>query len=645
MAKPLVSVLIPVYNVEKYLERCLDSILKQTLTKIEIICVNDGSTDNSLSILKEYQKKDSRIIIVNKENGGLPSARNAGLDRAEGKYVGFVDSDDYIEPNMFQKLYETAESEKSEVVICGANIFPENPKASGWLYDCLSPQYKKIEGNKADTLFFDVSATPFLWRTLIKRELIEKNHLRLREDIMLGEDKAFQCKVYPLADSITMIPDKLYNYFWYREGSLMNKTVYGDAEKKVMEHGKLIVHIAQTVEKYAENKKLRQDFLEWGIPFLYDDFIYISLKNKIKLAPQVLDAWEKCGYLEYKYELPDWKREMVDYFEQVSKEKEIEPKVSVIVPVDIEAEYLEDMLRSLLDQTLKASEIILVNNGTKDQNYSILHRYLFADKRIRLLNIAHTSYADALNKGINLASSKYMTFAETYDWYHENNGLAEWIKYAEENESDVCASVFCIKDMPGVLSGEYRNVSAVNGIEKYIESDFHDAIYNTEYIKKNQFTFKNSSILTGMEFLVKACLNTEKLSWFDKSVYIQRKMHRADWISTDKCKRILEVMEELMQLAIDKKCAYLQLKIIEMINGDSLGKILLNNTRAFQGDRNAFPNGENSQAEVVISLMRIAALVDPDTIELNGYHVNETFIKTLYEVISERQKFLANLTN
>lgn len=104
-------------------------------------------------------------------------------------------------------------------------------------------------------------------------------------------------------------------------------------------------------------------------------------------------------------------------------------------------------------------------------------------------------------------------------------------------------------------------------------------------------------------------------------------------------------MEELMQLAIDKKCAYLQLKIIEMINGDSLGKILLNNTRAFQGDRNAFPNGENSQAEVVLSLMHIAALVDPDTIELNGYRVNETFIKTLYEVISERQKFLANLTN
>ena len=138
MAKPLVSVLIPVYNVEKYLERCLDSILKQTLTKIEIICVNDGSTDNSLSILKEYQKKDSRIIIVNKENGGLPSARNAGLDRAEGKYVGFVDSDDYIEPNMFQKLYDTAESEKVGGCHLRREYFPRRipRQAAGFMIAC-----------------------------------------------------------------------------------------------------------------------------------------------------------------------------------------------------------------------------------------------------------------------------------------------------------------------------------------------------------------------------------------------------------------------------------------------------------------------------------------------------------------------------
>ena len=104
MKTPLVSILVPVYNVEDYLERCLDSLLQQSLTQIEIVCVNDGSTDKSAEILEEYAKKDNRIVVVHKKNGGLPSARNAGLDVAKGKYVGFVDSDDYVDKDMFFKF-------------------------------------------------------------------------------------------------------------------------------------------------------------------------------------------------------------------------------------------------------------------------------------------------------------------------------------------------------------------------------------------------------------------------------------------------------------------------------------------------------------------------------------------------------------
>ena len=104
MAKPIVSILIPVYNVENYLDKCLDSVISQTMNNIEIICVNDGSTDHSGEILEKYQKKDKRIIVVNKENGGLPSARNAGLEIARGKYIGFVDADDYINSDMYEKM-------------------------------------------------------------------------------------------------------------------------------------------------------------------------------------------------------------------------------------------------------------------------------------------------------------------------------------------------------------------------------------------------------------------------------------------------------------------------------------------------------------------------------------------------------------
>ena len=100
----MLSVIIPVYNTEAYLKRCLDSVLGQTYKNIEVICVNDGSTDNSLQILKDYEKKDKRVLVIDKENGGVVSARKAGIKAASGEYCTYVDSDDWIEPNMYESI-------------------------------------------------------------------------------------------------------------------------------------------------------------------------------------------------------------------------------------------------------------------------------------------------------------------------------------------------------------------------------------------------------------------------------------------------------------------------------------------------------------------------------------------------------------
>ena len=110
MSPIAVSVIIPVFDTECYLPTCLDSILNQTLDNIEIICINDGSTDNSLEILKNYQKKDNRIKIINKDNEGQGVARNIGIDNAVGEYIAFVDSDDFIKEDMLEKLYESSKN-------------------------------------------------------------------------------------------------------------------------------------------------------------------------------------------------------------------------------------------------------------------------------------------------------------------------------------------------------------------------------------------------------------------------------------------------------------------------------------------------------------------------------------------------------
>lgn len=129
--EPLISVIVPVYNVEKYLRKCVGSIIDQTLKDIEIILVDDGSTDNSPKILDDYAKKDKRIKVIHKENGGQGSARNTGLDIARGKYIGFVDADDWIDLNMYEELYKDIVENNSDISVCSRKIFDENNNLNG----------------------------------------------------------------------------------------------------------------------------------------------------------------------------------------------------------------------------------------------------------------------------------------------------------------------------------------------------------------------------------------------------------------------------------------------------------------------------------------------------------------------------------
>ena len=123
-----VSVIIPVYNVEEYLEECMESVIHQTLKEIEILCVNDGSTDHSLQILEQYAKKDDRIRIISQKNGGYGKAMNQGLDAASGEYIGIVESDDYADPEMFEEMYNVASSNQLDVVKSGFYYYYSIPK-------------------------------------------------------------------------------------------------------------------------------------------------------------------------------------------------------------------------------------------------------------------------------------------------------------------------------------------------------------------------------------------------------------------------------------------------------------------------------------------------------------------------------------
>lgn len=206
-----VSVIVPVYNVEKYLEKCLESLVKQTLKEIEIIVVNDGTKDNSQEIIDKYSNKYKNIKAYKKKNGGLSSARNYGLKYAKGEYVAFVDSDDYVEYDMYEKMYNKAIENNFDIVVCDLKYVYEN-KSTG-AYSNITTDISTSEEIKKSML----NIYPAAWNKIYKKSLFQ-NSVLFKEKVWY-EDVEFLYRLYPYIKSIGVVKKQLYNYV-QREGAI-----------------------------------------------------------------------------------------------------------------------------------------------------------------------------------------------------------------------------------------------------------------------------------------------------------------------------------------------------------------------------------------------------------------------------------------
>lgn len=214
-----VSVIIPVYNVEKYLSQCLDSVVKQTLKDIEIICINDGSTDSSADILNKYAAQDRRIKIINQENQGISVARNSGIAAAKGEYIIFLDSDDFIEPTLAQKAYDTITKKKSDVLIFGTyEVNQNNCKNVRWDMTLLKDFYaEKFETSEFEVLIHLLHS---VWDKMYNTAFIKKSKLTFHKGLKVAEDNIFVMETYFEHASYSFLPECLYNYRTSRAGSL-----------------------------------------------------------------------------------------------------------------------------------------------------------------------------------------------------------------------------------------------------------------------------------------------------------------------------------------------------------------------------------------------------------------------------------------
>lgn len=308
---PKVSVLVPIYNVEKFLQQCLESVVEQTLREIEIICINDGSTDSSAEIIREFAEKDDRIVVIDKPNSGYGDSMNQGLARARGEYIGIVESDDWIDTHAFEDLYRIAKMNDADVV--RANYY-QNYKGVDKKFFYVEPTATgKVVDPKHQTWIF--LQAPAIWSAIYKRSFLEENDIKfLPTPGASYQDTGFNFKVWASAKRACFTTEAYLHYRTDNEassvksaGKIMNvSTEYTDIERFLTERGLLeelgAIMVTAKFGAYYWNMlrvppKLLDDFLKQAQNdyqeakergWLYEDFF--GDKQKWKLVNLMTDS-------------------------------------------------------------------------------------------------------------------------------------------------------------------------------------------------------------------------------------------------------------------------------------------------------------------------------------------------------------------
>lgn len=223
-----VSIIVPVYNVEKYIGQCIDSIIKQNYTNIEIILVDDGSQDNSGKICDDYAKKDNRIRVIHKKNGGVSSARNVGIQEANAKYITFVDSDDYIAENYIEELYYEIKNKNTDISICGTIDIDENGK---YINKSIGYENKINSSEALKELLNEKYYKSVVWAKMYKKEVIE--NIKFNENTIIAEDLEFLFKTICEANSVGVNTKKNIYYYRLRENSASTNEYNENWQKEI----------------------------------------------------------------------------------------------------------------------------------------------------------------------------------------------------------------------------------------------------------------------------------------------------------------------------------------------------------------------------------------------------------------------------
>lgn len=277
---PKVTVVVPVYNAEKYLRECIESIADQTLEEIEMIFVDDGSTDKSLDILKEYEKKDSRISVITQEHANAGVARNRGLSVATGEYLSFLDADDFFEPNMLEKAYDKAKNEKAEIIVYRSDAFDVDNASyremSFSIWEKYIPDSSVFAGIDIKYDFFS-AFVGWTWDKLFMRDYIEKKGFLFQEQ-RTTNDLLFTYLSLAAAKKITILEEILVHHRIHISTSLE-----ATREKSYICFYHALLALREGLKEQGLYKRFKQDFINYSLRFSIENLNALSGNTKIML--------------------------------------------------------------------------------------------------------------------------------------------------------------------------------------------------------------------------------------------------------------------------------------------------------------------------------------------------------------------------
>ncbi|NBH82433.1 glycosyltransferase [bacterium C-53] len=438
-----VSVVMPVYNAEKYLEQTLDCLVNQTMKEMEIICVDDGSTDQSCNILKKYAQIDSRITIYYQKNSGAGIARNLGIQHATGEYLSILDSDDVFELDMLESAYRKAKIDEVDICVFKMDMFAEEvEKRYPWHLSILKSQLPDFE----PFTYKDISENIFrvfvgwTWDKLFRRQFVIENKLFF-QDLRTTNDMFFTYTALVRASKICILNKTLVHQRINLKNSLS-----ATREKSWNCFYIALLSLREELKKIGIYKQVERSYINYALHFsiwhldtltmpafqtLYDKLkneyfseLGISSKNKEYF-------WDKGEYQKYK----QIKMMSFEEYREVSgmdarNEKHPfslrkiskcnSPKISILIPIYNAEPFLTECLNSIVNQTISDIEIICINYESTDRSLDIVKTFAKDDERIILVDGLRNEYGKSMNQGLNIATGAFIGIVNSSDYIKLN---------------------------------------------------------------------------------------------------------------------------------------------------------------------------------------------------------------------------------